>query len=465
MSNQTTEDAMRRAREAEERTDWVGAARHYEEALSTLADAGGGDEAAMLTALGRCYWNASEPRPAWRSLRRAISLFAERGDGAGQADATLEILRIWGPWERHQAMAEDALAAIGDAPSERRARLLGRIGREEDSLAMAEALGLWDVDPVRRRNEAWRLFGGGRADEAATILRDVHRAFAEARDYQAAAAMLREAGYHCTERGLLELGESLLSDGLAYARSVHLNFHIQLMLMDLAAIAFARGAYDRCLALVDEAPTDTDFRADLYRMWIAALSGDMDRAMALMPDPARSGGTDTAYSQLHGAAAGMLFDAGRREAAAQELQIWAEAGRAHSGPGDAKLAYESAALIDCILALGDDALLDAIEERFAGPDRTGMVFSTLQGRGLLYGRGAIALRRGRVEDAERHFSDGAALARRERCPIDEARCLEGLAEVAASRADSAAASAHRSSARALYERHNARLYLDRMART
>ena len=89
-----------------EATLWSDAVREYEAALS-LATPGDAslDEAAILTRLGSCYWSMSEARTAWRTLRRAMSLFRDRGDGAGFARATVEVLRIWGPWERQLAMS------------------------------------------------------------------------------------------------------------------------------------------------------------------------------------------------------------------------------------------------------------------------------------------------------------------------------------------------------------------------
>lgn len=84
------------AERASAATLWDDAVREYEAALSLVAagDAAGEDKAARLTALGSCYWNLAEARTAWRTLRRAISLCRDRGDGAGMARATVEIVRI-----------------------------------------------------------------------------------------------------------------------------------------------------------------------------------------------------------------------------------------------------------------------------------------------------------------------------------------------------------------------------------
>ena len=81
----TADEHRRRAVAAEDATLWQDAVREYEQALS-LGVSGPTDEAALLTALGRCYWNLSEARPAWRALRRAI-LTLRAGSGRDRPGA------------------------------------------------------------------------------------------------------------------------------------------------------------------------------------------------------------------------------------------------------------------------------------------------------------------------------------------------------------------------------------------
>src|SRR3990170_964347 len=144
-SRPTAQQHRLTAERAMDATLWDEAAREYEAALSLVAagEAAGEDEAALLTALGACYWNLAEARTAWRTLRRAISLCRDRGDGAGMARATVEILRIWGPPERHRAMADEALAALGDGdPYLRALLLLRREWHEQNSAAFAEVMAI-----------------------------------------------------------------------------------------------------------------------------------------------------------------------------------------------------------------------------------------------------------------------------------------------------------------------------------
>ena len=77
-------------------------------------------------------------------------------------------------------------------------------------------------------------------------------------------------------------------------------------------------------------------------------------------------------------------------------------------------------------------------------------------------RGALALRLGRIDEAETWYGTGLAWAEGERCPIEQGRCLEGLAEVAIRRGQTAEAREHFDRAAALFERHGAVLYLRRV---
>ncbi len=63
--------------------------------------------------------------------------------------------------------------------------------------------------------------------------------------------------------------------------------------------------------------------------------------------------------------------------------------------------------------------------------------------------------------AERHFHAGLAWAERERCPVEQARCLQGLAEVAMRRRERGEALRDLERAAELFERHGAGLYLAR----
>jgi len=415
---------------AERATLWPDAARAYEEALSLVAGTDGAapEEAALLTALGRCYWRDGQARPAWRTLRRAIALYRDIGDCVGQGQATAELLAIWGPPERQRAMADEALDALGDREPGLRATILLRTRRHEEALAIGELHGLEDVLAVRLDAAANRALEAGRINEFAATLRELHRTYARFALVDVAFGPLRYGSFALMQAGLLRDGIAMAEDARAYARSTHLRFHEQLALMDLVGAWFARGDSDRCLALLAESPGDADFRADLYRAWIAQRRGDIEGAVRLLVDPARAGGAPTAISQIHGAAAGVLFAAGEEAAARRELESWAEAAR----PWDA-FVEEAAGVTDALVALGDDALVREVRDAFARHDDGRKVrdrYAALQGRGFDEVRGALALREGDLAGAVAEFAAGLSWAEGEGCAVDAGRCLLGLGGVA-----------------------------------
>jgi hypothetical protein len=415
-------------------------------------------EADLLTALGRCYWNLSEARTAWRTLRRAIALYQGQGDGVGMARATVELLRIWGPPERQRAMADEALTLLRGGDPHLRALLLLRSWRQDEAIELAARHGLEDVlAMVAADRDTWMPFVRGRVDEGIAAARGGHELYARMGNYHPAAGFLRGAAFRTLEAGLLDLGDGVAAEAVAYARAVHLRFPEQLALLDRVGVAFARADFARCESLITETPTHTDFRADLYRMWIAELRGDIPAALALMVDPERGGGATTALSQINAAAAGLLFHAGRGDAARDALDAWARIAREGQS-----LCDEAPALVDCLVALGADDLLreihDAYEKRVGG-----IVYSTLQGRGDAAARAAIALRLGLVQLARAQYEHGLAWAERERCPIDAGCCLLGLARVDLAEDDRAAAEVHFDRAGAIFERMGARFYLDQAA--
>jgi tetratricopeptide (TPR) repeat protein len=440
-ANPQFEEQLRAAAEAEAAFDWRAAVGAYEGALSVLAgNDADGREAGLLTALGRCYWNLSEARTAWRTLRRAISLCQQRGDAIGQARATLEITRIWGPPDRHRQMIDEALEALGVRDEASRARLLLRYRWSEadienhwdEAIAIAERLHLEDVLAIRTDREAWSAIDAGRIDEAVALFERSHVSYAALGVHDQAAAVLRNIGFQLIEKGELDRGYAFAERCFDYASRTGMLFSAQLALMDMAAVLYARDEFERCEALLERSPGETDFRGDLYRMWIAEARGDIDGALRLMVSPDRAGNSPTASGQIHAPAAGVLYRAGRVDAARSALRAWADVDRP---PDDVDFGcFEGAAAAECVLALGDEALwrriLDAFasyEERFALPLR----FSTLQGRAVAPLRAGVALKLGLRDDAERAYRDGLAWCEQAGCARDAAACREGLDALAA----------------------------------
>jgi hypothetical protein len=222
-----------------------------------------------------------------------------------------------------------------------------------------------------------------------------------------------------------------------YAGRFNLRFYQQLALMDVVGAAYARCDWRECERLLAETPGDLDFRADLFRMWIAELRGDAAAARALIVDLQRAGGGADAAAQIHSGNAGVLYRLGEHGAARAEIAAMVENCRAESEDE-----HYLPAAIDAIIALADEDVIAEFDRRIAPKERKrggAYVYSTLQGRALHYTRGVLALRLGREDDAAGHFGSGVAWAERQRCPLDAAACHDGLAQLATRRGDAEAA--------------------------
>lgn len=417
------------AERAEAATLWRDAAGAYELCLSLAAP--GEDEAALLTAAGRCYWNMSEARTAWRMLRRAITLYQQRGDALGQAGATLELQRIWGPPERQREMAQSALDALGAGDPHMQALLLVRVARFmpegewrapfDRGIGIAREHGFEDVLAVARERDAWVAGDEGRADDAVAIFTEIHEAFARLNIYDAAANALRGAGYNALTFGSIDGGYELARRAFEYASGVHLDFQAQLAQMDMAAVHFARGDFAACQATLDLVPHAADFRGDLHRLWMAERRGEGEAALRHLPDPSRGGGAPTAMGQIHAAAAAALHHAGRNDAARQALGAWAEVERR---PAD-DYAEEAAVLVDCLPELGDEDLLRRVHGGFhneTNPRGALGQFTPLQGRAIAPLHAAVAHRLGLEDEARAVARAGRAWCEAERLAHDAAIC-------------------------------------------
>ena len=453
----THEHPAAAARAAEAAYDWPEAIRLYEEALSSLSREGDGwpsVETDMLIALGRSYWRNAEARPAWRTLMRAITSCKQRGDAPAQARATTEIMHIWGPWERHKMLADDALAALADSEPYLRARLLGQSDRDDEAFAIAEAHGYDDVLAWRIGRASWRAMNEGRLEEGQALARQAHEAHDRLGNFEAASGSLRGVGFGTMESGDLAAGEVFARASYEYAGRFNLRFFQQLALMDVVGAAYARCDWAEAERLLAETLGDLDFRADLFRMWLAELRGDAAGARALLVDPQRAGGSPDAFAQIHSANAGVLYRLGEHAAARAELARMIENCHAEN-----EAEHYLPAAVDALIALTDEDVVADFYRRIAlkdGDGRAEYVYSTLQGRALHYTRGALALRLGRDDDAVRSFESGAAWARREGCPLDAAACHDGLAQVAARRTDALRADRHGREATSLRDIHSPR---------
>jgi tetratricopeptide (TPR) repeat protein len=425
------------AAEAEAAYRWQDAIAAYERCLGLLGDApdAAALEPALLTRLGACYWNLAEARAAWRTLRRALTLYEQRGDALGLAGATLEIGRIWGPQDRHRQMAETALHALGDQAPCMRAHLLLRLrwsdeepnAKFEQAMTLAERHGCEEVLVNRIEQRAWEAFDDSRMDDHVALLGEARAVYRRLGKHEWCIITHREAGLSLTERGRLDDGYAESAAAYELAASMDLRFQQQLALMDMVGVHFARGEYGRCEELLARSPGNQDFRGDLYRMWIALARGDTDEARALIVDPERAGRATTGLSQTFSAAAGVFYTLGSRDAAREAMERWAEQSLQSGYHG---LASESPALRECLVELAEEKLVRAVYDAFRDNDARfslPFVYGAMQGRALAPVRGAVCERLGLREEAARHYGDGLALCERERLPADAALCREGLA--------------------------------------
>ena len=385
-------------------------------------------------------------------------MYQERGDGVGLARATVEILRIWGPPDKQRAMAEQALEALGEQDLRLRAQLLWRLDRMDEAMRIADEQGFEELQVMRPERAAWDALREGHIDDGVAALRAAHAVYAQHGVIHAAAGTLRGAGFNMLAAGRIDEGQRLAEEATAYARGVHLKFQEELAAMDVAGALFARCDFAACEQLIAPSLAGTDFRADAFRMWMTEQAGDVPGAVAMLIDPARGGGAPTAVSQIHASSAGVLHHAGRRTSRAAS---WRRGPRWRGRTGASRRRRPSSET--ALWTSASDELLREVDDAFAKEPPSRLAYATLQGRCTGYARGALALRLGRVDESEALFSEGLALAERERCPVDAARCLEGLSRVAAKRLDVDEMDAYLRRARGLYGQSGARLYLDRMA--
>ncbi len=114
--------------------------------------------------------------------------------------------------------------------------------------------------------------------------------------------------------------------------------------------------------------------------------------------------------------------------------------------------------------LADDDFMQAADShrRYWEEMPTPGVYDAVGGQCITRTRAAVALRRGRIDDAAEGFRRALTWCERERCPIEAGRCLHGLAEVAERRGDRAEALQLLDRAAALFRQHGAKLYLERV---
>ncbi len=464
------ERALMLARRAEARSLWEEAAEHYGECLlASEAEPRPAilDEFGLRLARGVCLRNAAQWRPAWRELCRAFDLGTAQGDGIDTARAALELTEMNAPHQRRNAMAEQALGALGDRDPVLRARLLawlaewdqGERGRERagEAVRLAEANGLDDVTTLVAATHTDRsLYRKGDVILFGESGRRAHSALAAAGRIVTASRLLLEAASAEMWGGHLAVGERTLLAGYEFARNHRLAFYAPRLLSRVGNIAFARCDWDRLDAIIAELGAGPDVVIHPHAMALAELRGEFDETVALMPDPEAAGNIPAYLGYIHGARARVLTNAGRLDEARQELIEWYRAFDAQPGMRrDGDLGSSTLSEVDtAVAALGDETSCRELYEEFEARP-----WARFGGRGYDVIRGALAERLGMPAEAERHYVTGRDWAARERLPVEEARCLLGLARLARASGDGRAAVASARRAAALLGTHGAELCL------
>jgi tetratricopeptide (TPR) repeat protein len=243
---------------------------------------------------------------------------------------------------------------------------------------------------------------------------------------------------------------------VSFSREVHSRWYDWHGQCWLAAIALARGDGAPLEGLVEQGMDAWFVRA--LRIAQAEQAGDIQDALSLLDGmflPVFLGGAKRATR------ARLLLQRGEIEAARVALdEAIATPEEPTYFPNRLIVLTE---LDEALPALGDDQMLAGAFTELAAFAHLRLDWLTL--RSLDRIRGALALRLGRVDEAETLFRTAAVWTERERCPVEHGRSLQGLAAVAVDRGRVDDARTYLDRAAALFEQHGALLYSTQLMST
>jgi tetratricopeptide (TPR) repeat protein len=327
---------------------WEDAAAYFSQALSLLAESDPPERARLLWRLGEAQGGKGDWEAAVTSLRQAMDLFEEIGDTETLGWIAYALRRLYGArgqFTEASEVVQRGLAALGDADSEIRSRLLAQAGfirsafgevdeaerllkqsmeiaersgqpaakgfaafivgmhrmsycrlqEAAESLTQATKWSLAGKDPwSASQSSSFRrhiLFALGRLDEAQDAMEEEERLARKAGNFLAVCeTKWISSGIACL-RGELEQAEQLGRELLQLIEAAHADSGIPGALINLAYVRFQRGdaeAFEDLLARALEvyermsaAPID-DPRPVL--LLLRALSGRTGDALQLMPN-------------------------------------------------------------------------------------------------------------------------------------------------------------------------------------
>ncbi len=467
------------AQQAEAQFGWDEAAKHYEDCLTLVTEAEdklGEDEASLLTAIGTCARNDGDYRGAWRALMRAITVYRQNGDAAGVARATLEALRIDAPPGRHIQLAQDAVGALGTNEPYLEAQLRAAMcmphitsQRErpdaERDRSRAEELarehGYADVEALLLYADASRANSNLDIERAVALFKEAHSRFAAAGHVRDAALALQFWAFNLLLLGDLDETRAAAEESLAYARAHHIRFSEMVSSDFIAAVLLARCEFEAFDALSEERGANAGYLMDLMRAARAEMAGRFDEAVALLPDPRIAGGQPLYLGQLHAGRARVMHNAGQEARAREEFASMCEA--MSNNPtsqvinGIALHGSAFGAFDEALGALAGEDFIQAADAYL----RSAYNFDPT-GRSSKRAWAAVKMILGLLDEAEAQYREALAWCERERCTIEAGRCLQGLAEVAERRGNTAEAMRLLDQAGELFRQHDARFYLDQV---
>ena len=472
------------ALQAEAQFAWDEAARQYERCLTLVTEAEdrlGQDEAELLTALGRCARDDGQNRPAWRALMRALTLYRQRGDGVGFARAFLESNQVPAPPERTFPLLKEAIELLGASDPHLEARLLSTVlfagprfsSKEKTEAARGRAFelvathGFEDVEADLLAADAHQASRNGEVARSLELLREAFERHTRLGLPRMAAGNAYNIATLILQTGSLDEGRAAAEQALAYAEAHHIRHFEENSAGLLLALMLARCDFAGFDALAAESTSVASWVVTFLRSARAELAGDIDGALALLPDEAAAAGLPAFLTLIHGTRARVLVNAGQHGRARQELRVVRDAWDAlqfattHEGVA---LGFSGLAVLDeALTQVGDDTLLRAVDAfRREDPYASQQNYFAFGGRTMQRIYGDVALRLDQLEEAERLYRAGLAWCERERCPVEAGRCLHGLAEVAERRSDPTEALSLFDRAAVLFREHGAKLYLDRV---
>lgn len=470
------------ANSAEERFAWAAAALCYERRILLAREAGRPlgplEEGDQLVAASRCHIGALEFRAAWRSMRRALSLFEEVQEGQRYAHAVAAAMLYPSPTlppaARRLELLEQALRYVDPTDSETKALLW--LAKAEANFYLGDYAGtralLDDVAEVSQLSGSPLIAGEFARMQSACSRQEGGDAEVTFAQYESAAQTLLQAGYPSraaealyflgtdTLNGTGELGRAArtLEELSEIGRRAGLSAWIADSKAKLLGIAVFRGSHDRVASIVADPPPDLTFVWGMYLAYYDVLMGRADRLERDLPTPDAAGNIPWMTAQIHACRAECYWlagDEGRTKAESQALHALV--------PRVEGAFRESAQLASAYITevlLGEQPDPDGT---LAVTDLTPVMASSMYVWMSNIPRilGEIAMARHDLESARAFLDRALAWSVSENCDAEAGRCLLALADLEIVRGNEAAAVSHLDNAAQRFRDYGAAAFVDR----